>query len=40
MTDSLRPGAEQDIADALDFYTEQAGVVIAQHFLSEFERVA
>ena len=40
MTYSLHPGAEQDIADALDFYTEQAGVVIAQHFLSEFERVA
>ena len=39
MTYSLHPGAEQDIADALDFYTEQAGVLIAQRFLSEFERV-
>lgn len=40
MTYSLHPGAEQDIADALDFYTEQAGALIAQRFLSEFERVA
>ena len=40
MTYSLHLGAEQDIADALDFYTEQAGVLIAQRFLSEFERVA
>ena len=40
MTYSLHPGAEQDIADALDFYREQAGVLIAQRFLSEFERIA
>jgi len=40
VTYSLHRGAEQDIADALDFYTEQAGVLIAQRFLSEFERVA
>ena len=40
MTYSLHPGAEQDIADALDFYTKQAGALIAQRFLSEFERVA
>jgi hypothetical protein len=40
VTYSLHPGAEQDIADALDFYREQAGVLIAQRFLSEFERIA
>ena len=40
MTYSLHPDAEQDIADALDFYREQAGVLIAQRFLSEFERIA
>lgn len=40
MTFSLHPGAEQDIADALDFYVEQAGLPVAQRFLDEFERVA
>ncbi len=40
MTYSLHPGAEQDIADALDFYTEQAGPLVARRFLNEFERVA
>lgn len=40
MTYSLHPGAEQDIADALDFYVEQAGLPVAQRFLVEFERVA
>ena len=40
MTYSLHPGAEQDIADALDFYTQQAGLLVAQRFLTEFERVA
>ena len=40
MTYSLHPDAEQDIADALDFYREQAGVLIAQRLLSEFERIA
>jgi toxin ParE1/3/4 len=40
VTYSLHPGAEQDIADALDFYTKQAGLTIADRFLSEFERVA
>ena len=40
MTYSLHPGAEQDIADALDFYVEQAGLVVARRFLDEFERVA
>lgn len=40
MSYSLHPGAEQDIADALDFYSEQAGLLVAQRFLDEFERVA
>jgi len=40
MTFSLHPGAEHDIANALDFYREQAGPVVAERFLEEFERVA
>jgi plasmid stabilization system protein ParE len=40
VTYSLHPGAEQDIADALDFYAEQAGIVVAGRFLTELERVA
>lgn len=40
MTYSLHPGAEQDIADALAFYAEQATRLVAERFLSEFERVA
>lgn len=40
MSYSLHPGAEQDIADALDFYVERAGVKVATRFLEEFERVA
>jgi len=40
MTYSLHPGAEHDIANALDFYKEQAGLVVAEHFLEEFERAA
>lgn len=40
MTYSLHPGAEHDIANALDFYSEQAGLVVAELFLEEFERVA
>lgn len=40
MTYSLHLGAEQDIADALDFYAERAGLQVAQRFLDEFERVA
>ncbi|MDP2760955.1 MAG: type II toxin-antitoxin system RelE/ParE family toxin [Sideroxyarcus sp.] len=40
MTYSLHPGAEHDIANALDFYSEQAGLVVAGRFLEEFERVA
>jgi plasmid stabilization system protein ParE len=37
---SLHPGAEHDIANTLDFYSEQAGLVVAGRFLEEFERVA
>ena len=40
MTYSLHPGAEHDIAKALDFYSEQAGSVVAECFLEEFERIA
>lgn len=40
MTYSLHPGAEHDIANALDFYSEQAGLVVAGRFLEEVERVA
>ncbi|PWB60080.1 MAG: hypothetical protein C3F18_00200 [Nitrosomonadales bacterium] len=40
MTYSLHPGAEHDIANVLDFYSKQAGPVVAERFLEEFERVA
>jgi plasmid stabilization system protein ParE len=40
MTYSLHPEAEHDIAKALDFYSEQAGPVVAVRFLEEFERIA
>ena len=40
MNYTLHPGAEHDIADALDFYREQAGPVVAERFLEEFERTA
>lgn len=40
MTYSLHPGAEQDIADALEFYSQHAGSVVAEYFLAEFERAA
>ena len=40
MTYSLHPGAEHDIANALDFYSELAGLVVAERFLEEFERIA
>ena len=40
MTYSLHPGAEHDISNVLDFYSEQAGSVVAERFLEEFERVA
>ncbi|RFO95306.1 type II toxin-antitoxin system RelE/ParE family toxin [Rhodoferax lacus] len=37
---TLHPGAENDIAGALDFYLEHAGMTVAKRFLDEFERVA
>lgn len=40
MTYSLHPKAELDVAEALDFYYEQAGPLVAARFLDEFERVA
>ncbi|OQX18123.1 MAG: hypothetical protein BWK76_08345 [Desulfobulbaceae bacterium A2] len=40
MNFTLHPGAEQDIASALDFYSEQVGSAVAGRFLEEFERVA
>jgi len=40
VTYSLHPSAERDIAEALDFYTESAGPLVATRFLGEFERVA
>lgn len=40
MTYTHHPGAEHDIAEALDFYREQAGPVVAERFLEEFERTA
>lgn len=40
MTYTLHPGAEHDVANALDFYSEHAGPVVAERFLEEFEHVA
>ncbi|MBY0575304.1 MAG: type II toxin-antitoxin system RelE/ParE family toxin [Gallionellaceae bacterium] len=40
MTYMLHPGAEHDVANALDFYSKHAGTVVAERFLEEFERVA
>jgi plasmid stabilization system protein ParE len=40
MTYSLHPRTEQDVADALDFYSENAGRAVADRFLEEFQRVA
>jgi len=39
MTYSLHSGAEHDVANALDFYSEHAGPAVADGFLDEFERV-
>ena len=39
MTPTFHPGAELDIAEALDFYAAQAGPLVAQRFLAEVERV-
>lgn len=40
MTYSLHPGAKQDVAEALDFYAEQTGALVAQRSLDEFNPVA
>lgn len=32
--------AIQDVANAIDFYTQSAGAQVASRFLNEFERVA
>jgi toxin ParE1/3/4 len=40
VTFSLHPEAEQDVADALDYYMTHAGSVVAGRFLAEFEYVA
>ncbi|MBK9442533.1 MAG: type II toxin-antitoxin system RelE/ParE family toxin [Comamonadaceae bacterium] len=40
MKRSMHAGASQDVANAVDFYTQSAGVHIATRFLNEFERVA
>lgn len=40
MSYALHPGAEQDIANALDFYNEQAGPIVAARFIEEIERAA
>ena len=40
MTLAIHLGAEQDIADAMDFYNEHAGPHVAQGFFNEFNRVA
>lgn len=36
----LHPDAEQDIADALNFYATHAGRSVAQRFLAEFDTIA
>ena len=40
MTYSLHPEAEEELASAAAFYKEHAGLVLANAFLAEFERVA
>lgn len=40
MTFSLHPEAERDIADAIDFYLRNAGLIVAERFLDEFYRAA
>lgn len=38
MTFSIHPEAERDIAEAMDFYADQAGAMVAGRFLDEIER--
>ncbi len=35
----LRPGIAHDLTNDSDFYREQAGRLVAQRFLDEFERI-
>lgn len=39
MTYSLHRGAELDLLEAAQFYRREGGVMLANRFLSEFERV-
>jgi len=38
MNYSLHPEASQDLDDAADYYRKQAGNILSQAFLDEFER--
>ena len=40
MSESVHAQAEKDVADAVAFYSKQAGSAVALRFLDEFERVA
>jgi plasmid stabilization system protein ParE len=40
LTYTLHAKAEIDLATAVDFYKAEAGRVVAERFISEFERVA
>ena len=40
MIRTIHAGARQDVTDAVDFYTQNAGAHIAARFLNEFERIA
>jgi plasmid stabilization system protein ParE len=40
MKRSMHAGASQDVASAVDFYTQSAGAQLATRFLNEFDRVA
>lgn len=40
MTYTVHPAAERDIAEALEFYGERAGLAVASRFLDEVDRIA
>ena len=40
MSKSIHRETEHDVADAVAFYTQQGGPLVAVRFLDEFERVA
>ena len=40
MSITLHPGAEIDVAEAVNFYTVEGGRLVAERFLNEFDRVA